>query len=117
VDSEALIADLGARGVWKPQAMALFDICIVDTNTRSYLFHSPGAVLASAEPEKKWKYCDACIKHHATFMPLWFLVDSLVGDEAACFLKHLARSLSVTWERYYGKIIGWLRAQLAFALV
>ena len=30
IDSEALIADLGARGVWKPQAMALFDIRVVD---------------------------------------------------------------------------------------
>ena len=51
VDGEALIADLGARGVWEPQAMALFDIRVVDTDTRSYLSHSPVAVLASAEAE------------------------------------------------------------------
>jgi len=52
-DSEVLIVDLGARGVWESQAMALFDIRVVDTDARSYLFHSPGAVLASAEAEKK----------------------------------------------------------------
>jgi len=95
----------------------LFDIRAVDTDARSYLSHSPGAVLASAEAEKKQKYCDACTKCHPIFTPLCFLVDGLVGNEAACFLKHLVRSLSVTWEHHYGAIIGWLWAHLAFALV
>ena len=44
-----LIADLGVRGVWQPQTMALFDLCVIDTDAKSYLSHSPGAVLASAE--------------------------------------------------------------------
>ena len=60
--------------------MALFDICIVDTDARSYLSHSPSAVLASAEAEKKRKYCDACTERRATFTPLCFSVDGLVGD-------------------------------------
>ena len=41
VDSEALIAGLGTR-VWKPQTMALFDMCFFDTDTKSYLSFSPG---------------------------------------------------------------------------
>ena len=98
VDGEALIADLGARGVWEPQAMALFGINVVDTDTKSYLSHFPVAVLASAEAEKKRKYCDACTERRATFTLLCFSVDGLLGDEAACFLKHLGRSSSVTWE-------------------
>ena len=53
VDGEALTADLGTRGVWEPQAMALFDIHVVDTDAKSCLSHSPVAVLASAEAEKK----------------------------------------------------------------
>ena len=105
VDSDALLADLGVRGVWEPQAMALFDIRVVDTDARSYLSHSPSAVLASAEAEKKRKYCDACSEHHAAVTPLCFSVDGLVGGEAACFLKHLGRSLSSTWERHYGEVI------------
>ena len=40
-----------------------------------------------------------------------------MGDEAACFLKHLGRSLSMTWECHYGKVIRWLQARLAFAFV
>ena len=97
--------------------MALFDIRVVDTDARSYLSHSPSAVLASAEAEKKRKYCDACTERRATFTPLCFSVDGLVGDEAACFLKHLGRSLSSTWKRHYGEVIRWLQARLAFALV
>ena len=31
--------------------MALFDVPVVDTDARSYLSHSPSAVLASAEEE------------------------------------------------------------------
>ena len=96
VDDKALIADLDVRGIWEPQAIVLFDIHVVDTDARSYLSHSPSAVLALAETEKKRKYCDACVEHRATFTPLCFSIDGLVSDEAACFLKHLGRSLSMT---------------------
>ena len=67
IDGEALIANLNARGVWEPQAMVLFDICVVDTDAKSYLSHSPVVVLASAEAEKKRKYCNVCTERHATF--------------------------------------------------
>ena len=40
-----------------------------------------------------------------------------MGDEAACFLKHLGSSLSMTWECHYGEVIRWLQTRLAFALV
>ena len=109
VDGETLIADLCARGVWEPQAMALLDIHVVDTNTKSYQSHFPVVMLASAKDEKNRKYCDGCTMHHATFTPLCFSVDGLVDDEAACFLKHLTRSLSVTWEHHYGEVIRWLQ--------
>ena len=117
VDSEALITGFGARGVWEPQSMALFNIHVVDTDARSCLSHSPSAVLALAEAEKKRKYYDSCTEHHAIFTPLCFLVDGLMGDQAACFLKHLGSSLSMTWQRHYSEVISWLWTRLAFALV
>ena len=58
--SETLIADLCVNGVWLPQAEALFDICVVDTDAQSYLHHNPGRVLLNAKVEKKNKYTDAC---------------------------------------------------------
>ena len=35
---EVLIADLCVQGVWLPQAKALFDIHIIDTDAQSYLY-------------------------------------------------------------------------------
>ena len=46
-----------------------------------------------------------------------YSVDGLVGDEASCFLKHLARHLSVTWECHYGEVIRLLWARLTFTFV
>ena len=71
-------------------------------------------MLASAEAEKKQKYCTASSNHCATFMPLRFSVDGLAGDEANSFLPHLACSFSVKWDRSYSEILGWLCAHLAF---
>ena len=79
-NGEALIADLGMRRVWQPHTMTLFDIRVTDTDAKSYLSHSPRAVLASAVADKK-KYCNACSKRCATFTPLCFSVDGLAGDE------------------------------------
>ena len=58
--SNALVADLGVRGVWLPQAEALFDIRVVDTDAQSYGSRTPREVLKSAEKEKKAKYGEAC---------------------------------------------------------
>ena len=74
-DSDALIADLSVRGVWPSQSMALFDFCVVDTDALFYLSHSPAAMLASAQAEKKRMYCSASSDHRATFTPLCFSVE------------------------------------------
>ena len=90
----ALIADLGVRGVWQSQSMALFDISVVDTDALSYLSYSPTAVLASAEAEKKQKYCAASLDCRVTFTPLCFSVSGLAGDEAN---SHFLRYLALYW--------------------
>ena len=57
---ETLIADLCVRGVYLPQAEALLDIHVIDTDTQSYLHHTPSRVLYNAKAEKKNKYADIC---------------------------------------------------------
>ena len=56
LESPALIADLSARGVWQPQTVALLDVRVVDTDAQSYTNRTVGAILSSAEHEKKNKY-------------------------------------------------------------
>ena len=82
---EVFIADLCVRGVWLPQAEALFDIRIIDTDAQSYLGHSPTQVISVAEDEKKRKYLDAAAARRAHFTPLCFSVDGVAGSEAASF--------------------------------
>ena len=63
----ALVADLCVQGVWIPQAEALLDICVVDTNTKSYCDCTPMAVLRPVEHDKKQKYSKYCHDCRATF--------------------------------------------------
>ena len=48
-NTTALVADLSVRGVWIPQAEALFDIRVVDTDTQSYRNRAPIDILSIAE--------------------------------------------------------------------
>ena len=115
--SETLIADLCVRGVWLPQAEALFNIRVVDTDAKSYLCHAPSRVLLNAEVEKKNKYAEACAAGRAHFTPLCFSVDGLMGSEANCFLKRMPCRLSSRWDRSYAEMLRWTCARLAFAIV
>ena len=114
---EVLIADLCVRGVSLPQAEALFDIRIIDTDAQSYLGRSPTQVISVAESEKKRKYLDAAAARRAHFTPLCFSVDGVAGSEAASFLKRLVYCLSARWERSYADIMYWIRARLSFAIL
>ena len=115
--SDVLVADLCIRGVWLPQAEALFDIRIIDTDAQSYLSQPPASVILTAENEKKRKYLDASVARRAHFTPLCFSVDGVAGSEAASFLRRLAICLSSRWERSFADVIFWIRARLAFAIL
>ena len=60
LESHTLVADISARGVCQPQAIALFDVRGIDSDAPSYLSRIPNAVLRTAEREKKNKYSLAC---------------------------------------------------------
>ena len=77
---------------------------------------APEAVLHGAEVEKK-KYSEACLAHHASFTPLCFSVDGMLGTEARFFLRRLADRLSSKWERPYSLVMGWVQARLLFAVL
>ena len=89
-----LMADIGVRGAWHTQARALFDIRVIDTDTKSYVSSTPQAVLKKAEKEKMSRYLKVCEEKHVSFTPLCFSVDGLIGNEAKSFLKRLAERLS-----------------------
>jgi hypothetical protein len=114
---DALVADFKARGVWQPQATALFDVRVIDSDAPSYLNLSPSHVLKIAERDKKNKYNLACEGRHATFTPLCMTVDGLLGDECKSFLKHLSDFLSTKWEKPYHITYSWVKTKISFSLI
>ena len=80
-----MVGDLRICGVWQPQADTVFDVRVVDMDVPSYRSKSPETVLRSTEVEKKKKYTTACVTCHASFTPLCFSVDSMLGAEANFF--------------------------------
>ena len=116
-DADTLVADLCVRGVWEAQTKALFDIRVIDTDTRSYCTRSPKDVLGTAEGENKHKYLQACQDRHATFTPLCVSVDGMLGSEVEFFVRRLGDFLAAKWERPYSVVMGWVRAHLSFAIL
>ena len=113
----ALVADLGVRGVWQPQAEALFDVRVVDTDAQSYSQRAVIAILSSAEREKKRKYAHAAEARHASFTPFVLSVDGLLAQEAQFVIGRFADRLSTKWGKPYGKVMGWVRTRLSFAIL
>uniref|UniRef100_A0A1X7V366 Uncharacterized protein n=1 Tax=Amphimedon queenslandica TaxID=400682 RepID=A0A1X7V366_AMPQE len=91
---ETLIAEFSAKGVWQPQATALFDVHVINTDAPSYINKTPDTVLKNAEKEKKMKYGCACKDRHASVTPLCISIDGLIGKEMESFDQHLAESLA-----------------------
>jgi len=116
-NQEALIGDLSARGVWQPQATAVFDIRDIDSDAPSYLSRPVESVLKSAEREKKLKYNTACESKHSSFTPLCTTVDGTLGTEMSHFIKKLADQLSDKWSQPYSITLQWLKTKLSFALI
>ena len=68
----ALIADISIRGLWEPQAVALLDVRVVDTDAPSHIHWNTVAVLSLAEEEKKQKYNSAAEARRASFFFFFF---------------------------------------------
>ena len=111
------MADLSVRGVWLPQAEALFDVRVSDTDAQSYLSQSPSEVLLNAEKEKKVKYGQACEERRALFTPFCCSIDGMIGREGKTFLKQLGDSLALKWDSNYSTVMGWLRARINYGIL
>ena len=115
-DQVSLIGDISARGVWQPQATAVFDIRVIDSDAPSYLSKPVESVLTTAEREKL-KYNAACEFRHASFTPLCTTVDGSIGTEMNDFIKKFTDKLSYKWGQHYGLTLHWVRTKLSFALI
>ena len=92
--------------LWSPQTEALFDIRIIDTDAPSYKHHTPEAVRESAAKEKKRIYQKAVEGRRGQFTPFVVsVVDGLLHREANHFMKRIAASLAMKWEKSYSETV------------
>ena len=62
--------DISTHGFRKQGTTAMFDVCIVNLESSSYLNTTLENVLAKAEKERKDKYLQPCLEHRQKFTPL-----------------------------------------------
>jgi len=111
-----LRSNVATHGFWKRGTMAIFDICITDTDMASYRQTEPKKILLRHKHEKKKKYNALCLECHRHFTPLVFLVDGMQGKEATVTIKQLARLLSAKWKCTYSEVCGFTQYQLSITL-
>ena len=116
-NTPALVADLGVRGLWQPQAEALIDVRVIDTDAQSHCHRPITSVLASAETEKKRKYHHACERRRAAFTPFVVSVDGILGKEAKTLIDRLSDRLASKWGKSYEETVSWVRTRLSFAVL
>ena len=109
--------DLGIRGVWQPQAEALFDIKVINIDAPSHHNRSSEAILEIRAKEKKRVYEQTVVERRGNFTPMVLSVDGLLHKEAEHFQKRIAANLAHKWEKTYSQTCGYVRARMVFAIV
>ena len=87
-NQKALRADLLIRSFWSPLETAAVDICVTDTEAKSY--RNPEVVLESCADENRRKYSEACQEKHIAFTLLIFSVDGMMARESKVFLRRFS---------------------------
>ena len=62
-------------------------------------------------------YAHAAKARHASFTPFLLSIDGLLAREAQFVIGRFADRLSTKWGKPYGKVMGWVRTRLSFAIL
>jgi len=105
--------DASAHGFWQCDRTAIFDVRIMNTQSRSYWNKDYQKVLAHQEKEKKNQYLHPCLEMRKDFTPLVYSVDGIAGREAKNAEKHLAYHLSEKWHKQLPQMVSYVRVRMA----
>ena len=103
--------DLLIRGLWTRGTDCILDVCVTDTDTKSFSKRDPTKELESQEKEKNQKYLEACLerRRHST-------MDGMHGREAKPFAQYLAAKLASKRKKSYSQVCGYVNARLSIAI-
>ena len=109
--------DILVRGLWSPGVETIIDVRFTDLDAASYANKDPQKVLKNHEQRKHDKYLAACLEQHRTFVPFVVSTDGLLGFEAKCLVKQIAKRLEKKWSQPYSVVRGFLNSRISLAIV
>jgi hypothetical protein len=83
---------------------AIFDVRIMDTESKLYRNRPYLVALEAQEKEKKDKYLRPCLEQRKDFTPLVYSVDGIAGREAKSTDKQVASYLGAKWRKSYSEM-------------
>ena len=89
------------------------DICISDTDVKSYTDKISKRVLENHVKRKKGKYLQACLDRRRSFTPLVYPIDGLACKEAQAFKKRIASLHADKWSKTYSKLMECVQGRMA----
>ena len=86
--------DLLIQDLWNNGTDSVQDMCVLNTDAKSYWEKSPKRCLEEAKRSKKMMYLEACIQQRRHFSPFVASVNGILGVEATATLNRIASSLA-----------------------
>ena len=83
------------RDLWQKGTDSVNDMCVVNTNTKSYVKKTLERCLHEAEKVKNKNYLETCLQQHYHFFPFFISVYGLLGVEAEAALKIISSHLEI----------------------
>eukprot|EP00957_Ditylum_brightwellii_P163881 12476371-Ditylum_brightwellii.AAC.1 len=113
----ALYGDLVIHHLWQSNTNTIINVCIMDTNVKSYISKPVKTVLEKQEKDKKRKYLQACIDQRRHFSPFVVSVDGMLGKEAAIVLKRISQKLAQKWDCPMSYASNYVKTTMSIGLV
>ena len=85
--------------LWQKGATDVYDIRVMNTDTKYYAKKTPDRFIHKADKAKKKNHPKACIQKRQQFLPLYISVDAKLGAEAEATLKRIASRLTTKWQQ------------------
>ena len=110
--------DVRARGFWRRNQVAFFDINVTHVNAASYSNSTTEQTLRKQENRKKRSYNQRVMDvEGGSFTPLVFGTNGSMGKECERFTTYLAYKLAEKRDEKYSKVVNWIRTRFSFSIM
>eukprot|EP00957_Ditylum_brightwellii_P169556 12905584-Ditylum_brightwellii.AAC.1 len=117
MDDDKLCGDFSICGIWQQQTDTIIDICVTNSDAKSYQNWTIENHLKTQDKEEKKKYLHICQDNWKNFTPFIVMVDRVFGHKAHLLMKQLACALSKKWVCHVSHDLNYVKTMLSIAVV